>query len=201
MVCESCKPLFEKLEKKVLQLERSLLAYENAHTPPSKSKKKPPKKESSGKLGAPVGHPKYEREDPEPTGSVEYTEDVCPHCDAKLGQAVKTEHILEEEIPEPQPVEVIDHIVNHYECPQCHKHIVAPNVAPTSRFGKNVHAHVSLLKFEDILPLRKPMSSLERHYGLTLSNVSVHQIIRRVAKKLEPSYTALIARIRNADVT
>ena len=201
MVCESCKPIVEKLEKRITELERRLLAYENAHTPPSKSKKKPPKKEASGKLGAPVGHPKYERDNPEPTGSVEYTEDTCPHCDAKLGQAVKTEHILEEEIPEPQPVEVIDHIINHYECPQCHKYIVAPNDAPSGRFGKNVHAHVSLLKFEDRLPLRKTMSSLQRHYRLTLSNVSVHKINRRVARKLEPSYSALVVRIRKSRVT
>lgn len=60
------------LRAKVEELERKLLAYENAHTPPSKSKIKPPKKESSGKLGAPKGHPKWEREEPEPTGSVEY---------------------------------------------------------------------------------------------------------------------------------
>lgn len=36
-VCERCKPLFEKLLEKIAVLERRLLAYENAHTPPSKS--------------------------------------------------------------------------------------------------------------------------------------------------------------------
>ena len=190
----------EEKDKKIEELERRLLAYENAHTPPSKSKKKPPKKESSGKLGAPVGHPKYEREDPEPTGSVEYSEDTCPHCTTKLGKPIKTEHILEEEIPEPQPIEVIDHIVNHYKCPSCKKHVVASNVAPKSRFGKNIHAHVALLKFEDRLPLRKTMNSLERHYGLTLSNVSVHKINKRVTRKLESSYAALVARVRKAPV-
>ena len=35
-VCERCKPLFEKLLEKIATLERRLLAYENAHTPPSK---------------------------------------------------------------------------------------------------------------------------------------------------------------------
>jgi|TARA_B100001971_G_C18179236_1_gene531769 transposase len=189
------------LKEKIEQLEKRLLAYENAHTPPSKSKKKPPKKEPSGKLGAPLGHQKYEREDPEPTGSVEYVEDTCPYCTTKLGKPIETKHILEEEIPEPQPIEVIDHIINHYECSKCHKHVVASNNAPKSRFGKNIHAHVALLKFEDRLPLRKTMSSLERHYGLTLSNVSVHKINRRVAKKLEPHYKTLICRIRKANVT
>lgn len=201
MVCEKCKPEFEILLKRIESLERRLLAYENSHTPPSKSKKKPPKKESAGRLGAKKGHPKWGRESPEPTGSIEYVEDTCPHCSSKLGQPIKTEHVLEEEIPEPQPIEVIDHIVNHYECPKCRKHIVALNAAPKSRFGKNIHAHVALLKFEDRLPLRKTMSSLERHYGLTLSNVSVHKINKRVARKLEPTYKALVSRIRKAQVT
>jgi len=70
-VCENCKPLFEqllkrieKLEEKNCSLERRLLAYENAHTPPSLLKKKRIPRASSGKLGAPKGHPKYERDEP-----------------------------------------------------------------------------------------------------------------------------------------
>ena len=50
------------LKAKVEELERRLAYYENPHTPSSKSKNKPPRRESSGKLGAPKGHPKYERE-------------------------------------------------------------------------------------------------------------------------------------------
>ena len=104
------------LKARVDELERKLAYYENPHTPPSKSKIKPPKKESNKKLGAPKGHPKYERPEPEPTGSVEYTEHKCPDCNADLEKPFKTERVIEEEIPEPQPVEVIEHLVNHYKC-------------------------------------------------------------------------------------
>lgn len=190
----------EDLRKRIYELERRLQAYENAHTPPSKSKNKPPKKESSGKLGAPKGHPKWEREEPEPTGSVEYVEDTCPDCNAKLGKPFKTERILEEEIPEPQPVEVIEHLVNHYKCPKCKKCIVAKNNASSQRFGKNVLTHVTLLKFDDRLPLRKVVSSLQRHYGLTLTNVEVLKITNRVANKLAVPYKLFIKRIRKAKV-
>ena len=185
---------------KIENLERRLLAYENAHTPPSKSKIKPPKRESSGKLGAPKGHPKWEREEPEPTGSVEYIEDSCPDCNAKLGKPFKTERILEEEIPEPQPVEVIEHLICHYRCPKCRKHIVAGNKAPSQRFGKNVLTHVTLLKFDDRLPLRKTVCSLERHYGLKLTNVEALKITNRVANKLAIPYKVLIKKIREAKV-
>lgn len=188
------------LRAKVEELERRLLAYENAHTPPSKSKKKPPKKESSGKLGAPKGHPKWERKEPEPTGSVEYIEDKCPNCKTKLDKPFKTERVIEEEIPEPQPVEVIEHLVNHYRCPKCKKYIIAGNKAPSQRFGKNVLTHATLLKFDDRLPLRKVVSSLERHYGLKLTNVEVLKLTNRVANKLIIPYKLLIKRIREAKV-
>jgi transposase len=190
----------EYLEKENEELRRRLLAYENPHTPPSKSKKKPPKKESNGKLGAPKGHPKWEREKPEPTGSVEYVEDTCSDCNVKLGKPFKTERILGEEVPEPQPIEVIEHLVNHYKCPKCKKHIIARNNAPKGRFGKNVLTHVTLLKFDDRLPLRKSVSSLERHYGLKITNVEVLKITNRVANKLAIPYKLFIKRIRRAKV-
>lgn len=188
------------LRDKVAELEKRLLAYENAHTPPSLSKKKPPKKDSNGKLGAPKGHPKYEREEPEPTASIEYIEDTCPHCKSKLGNPIKTDRVLEEEIPEPQPIEVTEHLVNHYLCPCCNKHIIARNNAPIGRFGKNLMAHVSLLKYEDRLPLRKVTSSLERHYNIRISNMGIFKITNRVANKLEIPYQLLIRKIRKARV-
>lgn len=188
------------LKSKIEELAKRLLAYENPHTPPSLSKKKPPKKESSGKLGAKKGHPKWEREEPEPTGSVEYMEETCPHCNSKLGKPFRTERSIEEEIPEPQPIEVTEHLVNHYKCPKCKKHIIAENNTPVGRFGKNVLTHVTLLKFDDRLPLRKVVNSLERHYNLTLTNVGVLNITGKVAQKLQVPYKALIKRIRKAKV-
>ena len=194
------KELVEKQQKYIAQLENRLLSYENPHTPPSKSKKEPPKKESTGKLGAPIGHPRYERKEPEPTGSAEYIEETCPHCTNKLGKPFKTERILEEEIPEPQPVEVIEHLVNHYTCRHCNKHIIARNNAPAGRFGKNVLTHVSLLKYEDRLPLRKVVSSLERHYNISITDVGIFNLTNQVSKKLERPYKEIIQRIKNSGV-
>ena len=188
------------LKARVEELERRLAFYENPHTPPSKSRKKPPRRESSGKLGAKIGHPKWERKEPEPTGSVEYSEDTCPHCNTELDKPFKTERLLEEEIPEPQPVEVIEHLVNHYKCPKCKKHIIAKNNVPSGRFGKNVLTHVILLKYDDRLPLRKTVSSLERHYNIHITDVGVFKITNSVAKKLEIPYNELIKKIRNAKV-
>lgn len=191
----------ELLEKENESLKRKLLAYENAHTPPSLlRKKKPPKNEPSGKLGAPLGHPRYEREEPKPNLSIEYIEEICPHCNSKLGEPFKTERVIEEEIPEPQPIEVIEHLIGHYKCSKCKKHIIAKNNAPEGRFGKNVLVHATLLKFDDRLPLRKAVSSLQRHYGITITNVAALNATEDVTLRLEKPYKQLIRKIRKAKV-
>jgi transposase len=123
-----------------------------------------------GKLGAKKGHPKWERKNPEPTVTIKYSEKSCPHCDSSLGVPMETKEILEEEIPKPQPLRVVKHVVECYKCPRCKKKIIAKNNAPKGCFGKNVHSHVTLLKFENRLPLRKVESSLHRHYGLSITN-------------------------------
>jgi transposase len=200
MVCEACRPEFEKLLVRLEQLEKRLRAYENAHTPSSKSLKKRPREPPVGKLGAPTGHPKYERKEPEPTGSIEYREKTCPMCNCELCSPVRMVRVLEEEIPEPRAIEVIEHKINHYICPDCHEYIVARNNAPVGRFGKNALTHITLLKFEDRLPLRKVVNSLQRHYGLTLTNVGVMKVTERVAERLSESYEKLITSIRKSKV-
>jgi len=190
----------EKLENERCQLERKLLAYENAHTPPSKQKFSKIKRKKSGKLGAPKGHPKYEREKPIPDITITYTKDKCKFCKTKLGNPVKVNEVFEEEIPEPQPIKVIRHVVNGYICPCCKRKTIAKNNAPKGCFGKNVHSHVTLLKFEDRLPLRKVETALQRHYGITITNTGVYGITKRVAKRLEDPFYDIIKTIRSADI-
>jgi transposase len=190
-------------EERICELEKRLLAYENAHTPPSlqrKKKKKPPINNDLKKLGAKKGHPKYERSEPEITGSIEYSEDCCPHCSNILNPPYKIERFIEEEIPEPQPIEVIEHLVHHYKCSKCKKKIIAKNNAPIGRFGKNAQTHITLLKFEDRLPLRKVTQSIERHYQLNLTHVGVYKVTKRVSNKLREPYYEVIKRIRSSKV-
>lgn len=44
------------LEQEVEELKRRLLAYENAHTPPSQQRKYPKRESSNNNIGAPQGH-------------------------------------------------------------------------------------------------------------------------------------------------
>lgn len=190
----------EELEKENCELKKKLLMYENAHTPPSLQKrKKQNKKESSGKLGAPKGHEKYEREDLEPTKIEEHRIDTCPHCNSKLTSKDILE-VIEEEIPDLKKVEVIKHIIEGSICPKCKRRVIAKNDVPSDRFGPNLKSKITLLKHEDRLPLRKVQASLERDHGFKITHTGIMKIIRQTAKRLKDSYYEIMKNIRSAGV-
>ena len=184
----------------IAALERRLMMYDNAHTPPSLCKRQPPKTPPRGRLGAPEGHPRYEREQPVPTETIEHREDACPRCASPLGEPYRVERRVIEELPEPQPLRAVAHLINHYRCLHCKQHITATNDVPQGMFGERLQTTVTLLKYDDRLPLRKVVNSLRRSHGVDMSNVAVMNILEHVGAALQPSYTTLLARVRNAPV-
>ncbi|PIZ34066.1 MAG: hypothetical protein COY38_04770, partial [Candidatus Aenigmarchaeota archaeon CG_4_10_14_0_8_um_filter_37_24] len=94
-LCENCRPYFEQLnrfyedkikefEERIIELEREnkeikkrLLAYENAHTPPSKQRFPVREKSSSGKKGRPEGYPGSTRKFRKPDRTINLTAKKC----------------------------------------------------------------------------------------------------------------------------
>src|SRR3989338_896689 len=216
-VCDKCRPLFEillkrieELEKKNVELERRLLAYENAHTPPSKRRDHYPKTESSsGKRGAPLGHEGITRPQPDPTETKTLHLDLCPDCNIPLGTPARVERRVIEELPQPQPLRVIEFFVPNYECPTCEKEIIPTHadLPKTGRLGNNLQSEIVLSKFEDRLPTRKIVSTLNRNYpALGLTPATILDVLRRTAEHLSPFYEKIKTEIRtskraNADET
>ncbi|MFH1425484.1 MAG: IS66 family transposase [archaeon] len=153
-----------------------------------------------GKLGAEKGHEKWTRKQPEPNEFIDWKETNCPNCRSELAGPYKIEKRIEEEIPNPRRIRVIEHSIHHYQCACCNKHIVARNKVPKSRFGKNVQSRVALLKFEDRLPLRKVETSLDRHYKLSITNPGIYGLTKQVAKKLSEPYYEIIKDVRSANI-
>ena len=187
------------IHKENAELRARLRAYENPHTPSSKQRFKKKPKDPSGKLGALEGHPKWEREQPEPTETVEHSETECPHCKHKLGKPIRTDRRVIEELPEPQPIKVTEHLIHHYHCKHCHKEIIAKNNVPKGMFGVNAETTAVLLRFEDRLPLRKAVNALKRQ-GLDITNVCVQNISQRIARSLLPEYNKQIQLLRTSRV-
>jgi len=189
-----------KLEKENCELKKRLLMYENAHTPPSLQKKKNRMpRESSGKLGAPKGHPKYEREEPEIDEVIRHTVENCPYCNSKL-EIKEVLEVIEEEMPEMKKVKAIKHLIEWGICPNCKRRIVAKNNASADRFGPILKSKITLLRHDDRLPLRKVEATLLRDHNFKITHTGIMKIIRKVAKKLKGHYYEVIKQVRSSGV-
>ncbi|MBU3923541.1 MAG: IS66 family transposase [Nanoarchaeota archaeon] len=198
-IIEEKNKIIEQQQIKINQLERRLLAYENAHTPPSLSKKKRIPRDSSGKLGAPIGHPKHERAEPKIDEEIIYPiNDICPFCNTLLDSKEILE-VIEEEIPDMKEVKGIKHLIEWSNCPNCKRRVIAKNSAPTTRFGPNLKSKITLLKHDDRLPLRKVEQSLLRDHNFIISNSGIMKVIRQVAEKLKEPYYEIVKKIRSSN--
>lgn len=190
----------EILEKRVVELEKKLFLYENPHTPSSKQRF-PPKKErkEGGKVGAPEGHTGVTREKPEPDEVVEHVAKCCPFCGSSNLKKKREKRRVVEEIPEPQPVKVTEHVVRVCVCENCGKTVVPFTDLPGKGFfGKNLLSHVTLLKFEDRLPLRKVVQSLKRQHNIILTHGTVLGITNYVSEKLRTAYNQIVLQTRTS---
>ena len=196
----------EFLKDKIAELEARLAKYENAHTPPSlrrgRKRKKVYDEGDKGKPGQKVGHKGVSRPLADPDRQVKVTADRCPDCGTELGDPIKIESKIIEEIPDPKPVIVTEYKIAHYRCPCCYKEIVAnsPDCLLEGRFGKNIIAETTLLKYEDRLPHRKIQVALRRLHGLNICPATILDLTRRAADAVQPQYEAILERIRDAPI-
>lgn len=196
IILEQKKQILEILKKNA-ELEQRLLAYENAHTPPSKQRfKKNPPTEPKGKVGAKAGHEKWERPQPTPTQTIEHTETHCPKCNHQLGKPIKVDRKLVEDIPEPQPIIVTEHLISHYKCKHCGKKVIPKVKLPQGSFGYNLQTEIALLNVDARLPLRKIKSILKRTYNLNITDAHIYKMLRNMSNKLSCEYQKNIQLIR-----
>lgn len=190
--------LYKELEK----LKRKLRKYENPHTPPSKDERLTSRSNFVSKTGLPVGkktgYKGSTREKKQPTHFTNSFDGVCKRC----GKHNKPKEILKkiyEESPEPQPIKVIEAKWGYYECGCGHcwesRHNDTPEVGI---IGKNAQAHITLLRFDDRLPLRKSVDAIYRQCNLPITSKAVYDITKRVADKATPEYNAIKMKIRKA---
>ena len=198
--CENCILLLKRIE----ELEKRLLAYENAHTPPSEQRGQrhyPQSGLSSRPRGAPQGHQGSTRVFHQPTETNILSLEQCPDCQSHFGQPKHVERRVIEEIPEPQSIRVIEFFVPRYWCSKCNKEIIAhhPELPKSGRLGNNLQAQIVLSKYEDRLPYRKIESMLRRQHGITLTASTILEVKSRVAQQLEPTYEKIQQEVRNSN--
>jgi transposase len=196
----------ELLRGRIIELESRLALYENAHTPPSLRRGGNHKNDQNegvkGKPGQKEGHKGLTRPYVKPDKQVHVTMDYCLDCGTKLGDPFKIESKIIEEIPEPQPIIVTEYLIAHYMCSRCRKVVTAtdPNCPNEGKFGNNIIAQTTLLKYEDRLPHRKIQNALKRQYGLDICPATILDLTRRAADSIRSEYELILNRIRDAMV-
>ena len=194
------------LKAKIIELEARLAQYENAHTPPSlrrgRNRKKDQDKNNKGNPGQKVGHKGLTRPYATPDRQVEVTMDRCPDCGTDLGAPFRIDSKIVEEIPEPQPIIVTEYKIAHYRCPCCRKEVAAkdPGCPHEGKFGNNVIAQATLLKYEDRIPHRKIHDAMMRIFGLKISPATIFDLTRRAADAIRSEYDAILSKIRSAPI-
>lgn len=214
MTCPNCERLRRQIEElkarnselkaENAELKSRLAAYENAHTAPSQRRypaHQPHARGGPRYPGRPRGPPGRTRQIPKPDITLKAEADRCPRCGTPLGEPASVTRRVVEEIPEPLPKQVIEFLEASYDCQKCGAHVVAKHLdcPPEGLFGKNVYVQMTLLKYEERLPLRKVVAALQRQ-GLTVTPSTVLEILRRIAVWLRPEYERIFQRIRTAKV-
>ena len=178
----------EALEKENKELKKILTAFINPHTPPSKQVFKKRIPQASKKLGAPLGHKGATRKTPQSTETVKHFLTNCPNCNNFLKKPLYTEEIIIEEIPEPQPIKVIRHVIGFYDCKNCGVVTAETGLPREGNFGKNILAQTTLMKYEDRLPARKVANTLHRVFLFEATHSTVLNIVQRVVKAVQHVY-------------
>jgi len=200
-----------KLEQRIAQLEaqnktltKRLARYENIRRDRALLKRLRRRSQTTTTRfpGRPKGYPGTTRPTPEPQVIVKadaLTE--CPECGTGLDQPFLTKHRIIEELPDIEPVKVVDYHEDHYLCTGCSCRIVSrhPDCPPKGRLGKTVYVQTTLLKFEERLPLERIGRVLSRQ-GLDITDATVLELLDRVSGWLGPRYEQLLALVRLADV-
>jgi transposase-like protein len=196
-ILEEMYDQYVELEK----IKRKLRRYENPHTPPSKDARKSKASfvsKTGLRVGKRTGYRGATRKKKKPTDTIESFDNVCSQCGKhNIPTDIKSKTF--EEIPDPQPIKIIFSQWGVYECNCGHCWESKPFEVPDKgQFGKNFQTQITLLKFDDRLPLRKTISAIERQYQTTLTSKAVYDITKRVADKITPEYIVIRNKIRRA---
>ena len=201
---EQLKNEIELLKAKICELEARLAKYENAHTPPSlkRGRNRKVQTDNKGKSGQKIGHKGTTRPYAAPDYQVEVKLDRCPDCGMALKSPFRIESKIIEEIPEPQPVMIIEYKIAHYKCPRCRKEVIAKdaNCPREGKFGNNIISQATLLKYADRLPHRKIHETLRKLHGLKISPATILDLTRRAAEAVQMDYNLILNKIRMAPI-
>lgn len=156
------------------------------------------------KPGRPKGHPGSHRSIPKHVDqTIEVPLNCCPNCQQAMKQRRAVVQYIEE-LPPIRPL-VIKLITYEGVCSQCQERVRSTHPVQVSlaegaagvQLGPNALGLAAELNKKHGLTMGRTCAVLRQIFGLGLSPGGLSQALERLARKLEPAYEKLLARLRD----
>jgi transposase/cell division protein FtsB len=187
------------LSSKVEELEKSAARQAAPFRIADKKRKTNPKQP-----GRPEGHPGAHRAIPDHVDQeIEVKLECCPHCQQAIEQCRAVVQYIEE-LPAIRP-QVIKLTTYEGACAHCQKRVRSTHPLQVSlaegaagvQLGPNALGFAAELNKKHGLTMGRTCAVLRQLFGLGLSPGGLSQALARLARKLEPAYENLLARLRD----
>jgi transposase len=191
----------ERLRTSAPVLAASDRTAEAGGVPSSKTFHRRPVPKGHGRsTGGPPGHPGHGRSRPTPNASpVRVALERCPKCSTQLDESIDSFRRTITDLPLPALV-TFDLEMMRYRCPGCPRRVHAePPVPPNHQFGPVLAAWIAHQRMLG-LSVEKVRTSLQESFGLAVSEATILALEAWVAERLDPTYLALRAQVKEARV-
>lgn len=203
-VIEELRTNNRELQDRIKKLERRILAYDNAHTPPSKklpSRKKRHTNSTGRKPGGQKGHV-GKTSKPKPTVSKIHTPEKCPVCGSDNLTITHTEKQNITESHKTITVVTTRHIINTCKCLQCGRQDIiskVPDIPKKGDYGPNIIQDV-VSSYESRMPVYMISKNSKRDIGTGISTGAVCNILYRVGDGLNIPAKQILASLMLAKI-
>jgi hypothetical protein len=199
--------LVDHLQQQLAAAQQRIAELEQQrHDPPPFVKPNRPKRsEAKGPRKKRAPEHNHGRRRMTPTRSVEYALERCPDCNYHLqGHSLDYSRELIE-LPEPQPVEVVEHRVIKRFCPHCRrwhspKLDLSGQMLGQGRIGVRIASLIAYLRTTLRLPLRLIQGYLHTLHQLFLSTGEITHLLHQVCRTLQPAIDELKEQARASPI-
>jgi len=139
-----------------------------------------------------------------PTQIVEHRIDTCPTCSFRLGgiSLARSRQVIE--LPDPVPVEIIEHRIYKGWCASCRKWHEAPSlmhgiVVGHGRIGVRIASLIGYLRTVLRVPIRQIRAYLQSVHALSLSSGEVVEVLHALEKATQETVATIKANIQASD--
>ena len=172
--------------------------------PPAFVKANTPKRDRTARRKRKPEHNRARRLDT-PTRIEQHALEHCPDCGLHLhgGTLARRRQVIE--LPEPQPVEVVEHHVIKRWCAWC-KRWQAPTldlrgqVLGQSRLGVRIASMIAYLRTTLRLPIRRMQAYLQTVHHLTISTGEIVELLHHVRRATQPAVEGLKVQARASPI-